>query len=313
MAITKTNTEYNGSVVMFIFKTFFATLGAVQQGVARLETGVRYKTALPQLSVSEYPAGDYSEDFPATDTVALDYLERYLEPKAATVGFKIVPKNWMKIWDKWASTGNLTQLQLNPEFLKDVLALVIDANVRQNDELFWQGSAVHANTKLRTIEGIITRALVDVEVVDIVNQGVITDVNIFDVLTACHAEMASHVRNNPNFVFCMNEDDYLILQNKNTSIKSAFDGLLNDSVKNMFNSKRVIPFHGIPKNTIVSTIGTNGDDSNLVSSFYFTLEDEVTGIDISNDAGSKTKKVRYDYMIDANYNDGSLIGLYRGV
>jgi hypothetical protein len=309
MAMTQTN-NYSGDVANFIYKVFYETQNAVAQGVAQLRTDIRYKEFLPLLNVSEFPAGAY-EKTPTGETNTTVYSERFVEPAANMVYETFSPKDWQKMWDKWSAIGSLTELRLNPPFLAEVVAKVKDANIRQNDFLFWQGSAAHANPKLQSVEGIVTRALVDANVTDVVTQGLITEANVFSVIKSTYKTAPVWVRQHPNFVMCMNADDFDTLQDKNIDVKSGTVGILDENIKRMYKNSKILAFEGIPAGHIVATIASNGEDSNLVSSYYFNLEDEITDIIVDKvAANSKEHFMRYDYMLDANYKDPSVLILY---
>lgn len=305
--------NFNGEVAGFIYKTFFENVGAVKAGFAQLRTDIRYKEYLPLLKTDEFPASAY-ETTPTGATTTTTYSENSVEPAANMVYEEFDPKPWQKMIKKWASQGTLTELQMNSAFMSEIVALKKDATNRQSDFLFWQGTETHANVKLRTMEGIFPRAIVNVDVIDVVTQGVLTEVNAVSIVKATFNTVPIHLQSNPNLVIGMNANDFNILQDANDALKETTVGILGQTVNDMFRNKRIIPFEGIPASHLCATIGTNGDAANLVLAMFFNLEDEIASLKVDEvAANSKLHFLRYDWMQDGNAKDWSNFILYQPI
>lgn len=310
MAVTITNTNFNGDVVADLYRIFGTGFEVIEKNSARVETGIRDKRALPAIRTADNPVGAF-EQTPTGETADTDYNERELDMKQGMLYEIIDPIVWHRIWRQFASVGTtFTQIATNPAVLRAVFELYQNAVGRQFSSLFWQGD-ITGNSDL--IDGIITRAAADAAVIDVANQGVIVEGNVIDVVEAVWTAIPNQFFEDPNYSIHMNTADYKLLQIANQTAADSTSGYLNNEIKNLFLNHRIKHYAGLPKNSIVAAKGTTGVDSNLVFGFYATPDSELGAPIIDKVANnSRDTFVRVDFKLDANYREGSEIVLYQG-
>jgi len=310
MAVTITNTNYNGDVVADIYLIFGTGFEVIEKGSARVETGVKTKRALPSMQLADNPVGAY-ERTPTGETADTDYEERELVMVKSMLYELINIDDWHEIWDQFASVGStFTNLALNPEIARAVFLLYRNKVGKQFSELFWQGDISGSGD---LINGIITRAAADADVIDVTNVGVITSANVVDILEDVYQAIPDQFIDDPDYAINMSTTDWKKLQSANTQAKKSTTGVLSTNVENLYLNHRIKHFNGIPENTIVGAKGTTGTDSNLVFGFFATPDAELAApriMPLQNN--SDQWFVRVNFKLDANYREGSEIVLYQG-
>jgi hypothetical protein len=88
------SSNYNGDFLSFLYQVFDVGNEAVDKGAARVTVGIAKKRALPRLSQTENPLGDYTTGVPASESVTTTYAERGLEPKEMTLYEKFLPEDF---------------------------------------------------------------------------------------------------------------------------------------------------------------------------------------------------------------------------
>lgn len=305
MAVTITNTNYNGDVIKLLYKVLGVGNQVIEKNVAYLETGISTKRAIPRISTADNPLGTY-ETTPTGETADTDYAERELVMVKAMLYEVIDPVVWHDIWDEFKSTGaTFTNLALNPQIMSAVMDLYKNAVGRQMADEFWNGTTF--------VDGVIAKMVADGDVVDVTNIGVITETNVFDVLQDVWDAVPDQFIDDPEYKIAMSTTDWRKAQSKNRQLKEANDGALDTEVKDLFLSKRIIHMSSIPANTVVAGKMTSGQDSNFIFGFYATPDSEL-GAPIIDKVGNNSRDmfVRVDFKLDANYRAGSELVLYQG-
>lgn len=310
MAITVENTNYNGEVISYLYKVLGVGMQAVEKGSAYVETGISTKKAIPRIQTSDDPIGDY-ETTPTGETADTDYIERELVMAKGMLYEVIDPVIWHDVWEEFKSQGvNFTNLALNPQIVMAVMDLYKNSVGRQMSREFWAGSTVGGDR----IDGIVTKAAADADVIDVVNIGVITSANVFDVLQDVWDAIPDQFIDDPNYKIHMSTSDWRLAQAAHLAAKSSQVGYLESEIADLFISKRLVHYAGIPKDTVLAAKGTNGQDSNLIWGVYATPDSELGAPIIDKVANnSRSMFIRVDFKYDANYRAGSEIVLYQGV
>jgi hypothetical protein len=115
MSLTLTNTNYNGEVLENLYLVTGVGNEVIQKSAAKLHPDISTKKALPRLSQTANPIGDYDVGVPDAVTAITTYAERELVPKPMTVYETFLPTTFHDIWQKWKSIGDFTNLELNSE------------------------------------------------------------------------------------------------------------------------------------------------------------------------------------------------------
>jgi hypothetical protein len=224
-----------------------------------------------------------------------------------------LPTTFHNIWKKWQSIGDFTNLELNSELLNAILDIYKVGIGTQMSKLFWQGdNSLGAGNALNKFDGIITRAIADVNVIKPTPAGNITDQSFIDILAACWSAIPDKFIDDPDYVLHVNTTDWKTMQAGNTKLKEAFTGVFGMSMETMYNEKRIKHFQGLTRHHIIGAKVTNGEDSNLNLGVWVDPDSESVVVDkVANN--SREWFLRLDYKADANYRCSEELLLYTPV
>jgi hypothetical protein len=306
------NSNYNGDFLSFLYQVFFVGNQVIEKGTARVLTGIAQKRALPKLSQTEDPLGDYTSGVPTSETVTTTYAERELEPEKMTLYEEFLPEDFQDVWEKWQPVGDFTNLMHNAEFMADVIELYMNNGGTQLSKLFWQGdTTLGAGNALNKFNGIITRAIADPNVIDVTPAGNITQTNVIDILSAVWQATPDKFMDDPNYKIHMNTTNFKMLQLANVDAKKTTTGVLTTDVERLFLEKRIEHYSGFPANYMLGARSmADNDSSNLFFGFYVQYDNENPRINYKDNAG-RLMFVRVDLKADANYREASELVLYQ--
>ena len=305
------NSSYAGDFLSFLYQVFTVGNQVIEKGVTNVQVGIAQKRALPRLSQTEDPIGDYTSGVPATESVTTTYAERSIEPQKMTLYEEFLPEDFQDVWEKWQPVGDFTNLMHNPEFLADVIELYMNNGGTQLSKLFWQGdTTLLANDPLNKFNGIITRASADANTIKVTPAGAITQANVADRVAEVWSAIPDKFIDDRNYQIHMNTTDFKLLQRFNNDAKKTTVGVLDEEISMLFLNKRIVHYSGLPKNYIVGAKGVaDAATSNLFFGFYVEYTNENPRIDYKENAG-RLRFVRIDLKADANYRESSEIVLY---
>ena len=316
--ITKTSTNYAGSLDAFLYAVMQdgADFLSPEVAAAYQKTGVRYKEQLDRISYTADPLEDYVTGNPSFASGATK-KKREIEPQKMTLSGTFQPDEWLNDWEQYAPQGNLTQLMMNPTFLMRVMELALNSAWTQIAKLFWVGdTGAGGSSPLRFMNGIITKikANSDSDITFMTPAGVITQANIVARIVDMYNATPDKFLRDPNYKYHTSIADWKLLNLYNNDAKKTTVGVLDETVADLFLSKRIVPSLGFPKDHILGAHTSLGVDSNLVFANYFSLDSEFQGIQVAKTANlGKIYGYRVDFMADAQYRAGADIVLYKPV
>jgi hypothetical protein len=313
MALTLTNTNYNGEVLENLYLVTGVGNEVVSKGAAKVIVDIPVKIALPRMSQTADPIGDFVDGAPGAETATTTYAERELVVAPMTVYETFKPKTFQGIWKLWQSIGDFTNLELNKQLLTAILDIFKVGIGTQMAKLFWQGDkTLGAGNALNKFNGIITRAKLDANVIKPTPAGNITSQNFMDILAAVWAAIPDKFIDDPDFVIHVNTTDWKTMQAGNSKLKEAFVGVFGMGMETMYNQKKIKHFQGLTRHHIVAAKVTNGEDSNLNLGVYVDPDAENVLVDkVANN--SNLWFLRLDYEADANYRIPEELVLYTPV
>lgn len=313
MALTLANTNYNGEVLENLYLVTGVGNEVMTKGSAKLHTDISTKKALPRLSQTADPIGDYAAGVPNAVTATTTYAERELVMRTMTVYETFLPTTFHDIWAKWKSAGDFTNLELNAELMNAILELYKNGIGTQMSKLFWQGdTTLGAGNALNKFNGIITRAILDASVIKPTPAGNITDQNFMDILAAVWAAIPDKFLDDPDFIIHVNTTDWKTMQAGNTKLKEAFVGIFGMGLEEMYQMKKIRHFQGLTRHHIVGARVTNDESSNLNLGVWVDPDSESVVVDkVANN--SREWFLRLDFKADANYRVSEELVLYTPV
>jgi hypothetical protein len=263
------------------------------------------------MSTTDSPFGDYTADVPSAATATTTYDERSVEPLPMMLYEEFLPEDWNDVWEEWQPDGDFTNAMIKPEVLNAILALYSNSMGSQIAALFFQGdTTLLADDPLNKFNGIVTRAIADVNVPKVTPAGVIIAGNVVAVIKAFWAAIPDKYFNNPDYLIMMNMTDYRLLQTANIALKEAFDGVLNQAELNVYISTKIIGLVSMPKDYVLGGVAT----SDRASTQFFMAMDQDENSEkprIERKAnGSKYFFIRIDVKADANYREATEVLLY---
>ena len=314
MGLVKTATDYNGQVANSIYKDFAESNEVVQKGIARLELRVRDSIELGALRQSDNPLGTYvatpNHATKGDETATSTYNKRTLTLSKAMLLQYFTPDDWLDFWDKWGAQGSFTDLRMNPAFMEDLLALLSTKVGSQISKNFFQGDTAGA-AGLNLADGLIKKAAADANVIDAVTNGALTTATILVALQNVIDAIPDKEYDNEDYKILVSTADWRIIQRANSNAKVANDGFLNDTVKDMIEQKRIIPFVGMKKDYMIATKTGTDEFSNLVLAFWFDEDEEQRDLQIEKIAPlSKEWAMRMDIKLGFDYVYSENVVLY---
>lgn len=305
--LSLTNSNYGGEVLEKIFLELGTGNEVAKENVATMVTDQAGKFSLPKMAASTLPIGVYTTGAPSADSVTAAYSERYLDMAKATIYMEFIPENFHgTLWKLWQSAGDFTNLELNTKLMSAILDLILNKAGNHYSALAFQGdTGLAAGTKMHYIDGWVTRAIADANVINPTPAGNITAANFADILAATWEAIPSHLIKDPDFTLKVDTNVWKLIQTSNLDLQKAFVGVLgNDLADAKYLTSKIIPFDGMKSNHI---LGSKSD--NLYAGFWVDLEGESVRVDrVANN--SHTWFLRIDLKMDVNYICSNEIVLY---
>ena len=313
MSVTLGSTNFNGTLDAFLYKVFGLGNDVAQKGAIHMINDIVKMKQLDNLSTQENPFEDYTDDEPTFGNASVKN-KRDLTPQKMTISGTITTSDWLPVWEKYRAQGTLTQLRTNPAFLADVLDLVKNAANRQMALLIWQGdTTAGAASPLRFFDGFLKLIGLDGSVVNVANQGIITQANVFDIIAEVYKAIPDKYMEDPDYKLHMSTTDWRLLQLANNDVNKTTNGILDKEIKRLFLEQRIEHFQSLPKNKIIGAHSANTADSNFVLGMYFDMDDEFSSINIDKRSNfSKKIGYRVDVMAGVQYRYGADLLFYDG-
>lgn len=166
---TSITTTYAGEKAAGFISAALLSAPTLDKGYVTVKPNVKYKSVMQKLAIGDVIA-DASCDFTATSTVTL--TERYLQPEDFQVNLELCKKDfesdWLSIEQGFSSFDELPSSFAN--YMIGHVAAKVAAKMEQN---IWVG----VNANAGEMDGFVTLALADADVVDVTGAA-ITSANV---------------------------------------------------------------------------------------------------------------------------------------
>ena len=313
MGLVKTATDYNGIVANTIYKDYAEGNEVVEKGIARLELRVRDSIELGALRQSDNPLGTWvatpNHSTKGDETATSNYNKRTLTLTKAMLLQYFTPEDWLDFWEKWGAKGSLTDLKMDPAFMSELLSLLATKVGAQISKNFFQGDTAGA-AGLKLADGILKKAGADANVIDAVTNGALTTATILVALQNVIDAIPDKDYDNEDYKILVSTADWRIIQRANSNAKVSNDGFLNDTVKDMIEQKRIMPFVGMKKDYMIATKTGLDENSNLVLAFWYDESQEANDLQVEKIAPlSKEWAMRMDIKLgfDCVYSENVVL------
>lgn len=309
MALTLGNTGFNGGVRELLQLILGVGNQTVQKGSIRTLDNISTKRALPKLSATDDPIGAF-ETVPSGDTITTTYAEQELIMEKGMVYETFNPTNFHDLWEIWRSIGDFTNLQLNPRLMSAVLDLYANKIGTQVSKLIWQGDKA-GSADVAMFDGLIKK-IDAASPVRTTPAGVITSGNVIAIVQAVWEDIPDQFFGDMDYKIHMNTTDFKLLNAASQTTAATTNGVLGNSIKDLFLQQRIVHYSGLPKDRIVAAKGTATDNSNLFFGVWVPPAEEAALIDrVANN--SREWFIRLDFKMDVNFIQDSEIVFYEPV
>lgn len=275
MAIVVKNTNYNGEVLERILTVATTGNEFVDKGLIMVIPGVEKKISVPRLKADKM-LQKRKEDPQKSDAKGdFNYSEKSLDPHDFMAFTVFNPRTFEHVWRKWQPKGNLVFSQLPPEGQNALLEALGKQVQFELGQLYVDGEYVKDGTDDQLMDGVLTQAAKDQDVVVVNPEGPTT---MIDRLYAVRKAIPKAMRGNPNLRIIMSVDDF------DEYDKELTEREHKNSNETEVNSKR---FKGItietiaawPDGVIVATLCSPDADGNFFAAVNLQDDENVIQID----------------------------------
>ena len=275
MAIVVKNTNYNGEVLERILTVATTGNELVDKGLIMVIPGVEKKISVPRLKSGKM-LQKRKEDLQASDSKGdFSYSEKTLEPHDFMAFTVFNPRAFEQIWRKWQPKGNLVFAELPPEAQNELLDALSKQVQFELGNLYVNGEYVDGGTDEQLMNGVLTQAAKDKDVIVVNPEGPTT---MIDRLYAVRNAIPKAMRTNPNLRILMSVDDF------DQYDKELTEREHKNSNESEVNSKR---FKGItietvaawPDSLIMATLCSPDADGNFFAAVNLQDDENVIQID----------------------------------
>ena len=275
MALKVTNTNYSGEVLERILTVATTGNEIVDKGLIMVIPGVEKKISVPRLKSGKM-LQKRKEDPQASDSKGdFSYSEKTLEPHDFMAFTVFNPRAFEQIWRKWQPKGNLVFAELPPEAQNELLDALSKQVQFELGNLYVNGEYVDGGTDEQLMNGVLTQAAKDKDVIVVNPEGPTT---MIDRLYAVRNAIPKALRNNPTLRFLMSVDDF------DQYDKELTEREHKNSNESEVNSKR---FKGVtietlsawPAGLIAATLCSPDADGNFFAAVNLQDDENVIQID----------------------------------
>ena len=275
MAIKVKNTNYSGEVLERILTVATTGNELVDKGLIMVLPGVEKKISVPRLKVGKMLQKRKEDPQKADAKGDFEYSEHSLEPHDMMAFTVFNPRSFEQIWRKWQPKGNLVFSQLPPEAQNAMLDALSKQVQFELGNLYVNGEYVKDGTDEQLMDGVLTQAAKDTDVIVVNPDGHAT---MIDRLYAVRKAIPKAMRENPNLRIIMSVDDF------DQYDKELTEREHKNSDETELNRKR---FKGIaietvaawPDNVLVATLCSPDADGNFFAAVNLQDDEDVIQID----------------------------------
>ena len=309
MANPAITTDYAGEHIGEILQLMVVGNEAVEKGSFYIHEDVQKQTEITRGFAAENLIQEY-QAMPTDPSNALSFTPRFLIPDKMMVYDHVRPMEFQSYWREYQPTGPLVDKVLDPQIQRIIVELYQKQIGLQLGKLTWQGDKTLTN-HLRFVNGIVTRALADSDVIDVANQGLITSSNIISIFEACEAAVPDALFDDPDMTYHMNTGDFRKYQAASRALDEKGSQITAQEEPN-FGGRKIKFYSGFPANHIMVAKGnTNPSSSNLRMGVNLTNDFDNLVIEKWRPEGD-IWFLKAALQMDVNYAFGQEIVLYAG-
>ena len=275
MAIQGLNTtNYGGEVLEHVLTLAATGNELVSRGLIMVIPGVHKSVSVPRIK-SNKMLQKRKEDPQKSDSKGdFTYSEKKLEPKDMMAFTTFNPRSFEHIWRQYQPKGDLVFTELPPNIQSILLAELTKKVQQELGYLYISGKFEEGSDDSMLMDGILTQAAKDADVVKVGNVGT----TMLDRLKELRLAIPTTLRNNLNLRILMSVEDFDTYDDELT--KLAYKG--KDATLVNEHRYKGIPIEVLaqwPQGLIVATPCSMGMDSNLFVAVNLQDDENVIQID----------------------------------
>jgi len=216
---------------------------------------------LPRLTAAADQLQVREED-PTTPSDSFTYDEKSIAPADMMFFDKVNPRNFEDAWRPFQPTGPLVDRVDNPQVQAAIIRETLKTVGAQLGKIIWQGDTAGA-AAIAFFDGF-EKLIGDVAnpSIKVTPAGVITELNVLDIMADTEAAIPDSIWEDPNVIFHMSTTDLRLYGAAARALD--FKGVeIADAMNERYAGRQIRSYSGLSKDKIIVAKATAGTDSNL--------------------------------------------------
>ena len=314
-------TAYAGEVLNVFIVAAITKNTSMLAGIMNVIMNIKKQISVPTLDVSDFiqPRVENPDRELHTGTITVD--ERYLKPKDMMFMLSFLPAKFENHWKATELGKYILDEELPLSAENAILQLLMEEGGKQLDSHIWQ--AVYQPSVISTVKssgwagitdrkiffnGFLPKMINDAYVPKVSSPVTLTKSNILGELERIKVLVPEAIKENQNLKYLMNATTAEIYDNALKALPNKGLEYTAAGVR-LYNGKPIVIISGIPDNTIVVGVFSDGMDSNLWLGVNEPDEQDYILMDKWNAAGEHWF-MKSLFKIDVNYGIPSQMVLY---
>lgn len=266
---------------------------------------------LSRLTVADNIIQPY-QSMPSTPSEASIFTPRRLDPVECLIYDRFNPKEFRSYWREYQDGSKLDDKIIKPEIQAAILLNYRKKTNNQIGRLVWQGdTSLAANSPLRFINGIVTRASADAAVPKPAAASNITPANVQTRLAEVDALILDDLYDDPDMVFHMSTKTFRDYQTSVINLANKGQGPA-EKVPALYRGREIRFYSGFPQHFILAAKATNSPASNLHAGMNMADEESDIRMERWRPEGD-IYFLKASFSLDVNYAFGEEMVLYKPV
>lgn len=318
MALVINDTTYAGEVLDTFLARLTTGFDTANKGLIMVLPGIKKKMTIPALKVGGMIQAPKSKP---THGGSIDVDGRVLEPKEVMAYLEFDPTKFEQHW---------LAVQMNPALLDRELPSTAEAAITQKvleniaqwlEYAIWQSEydaaaiataiasgLTDADNTYIFFDGLMKKIFVDVKTIKIATPVALTATNVFDKFRAVKDALPKGIKNDTRLKYIVSYNTAEIYADAQKAQANKGADVTSEGVMK-YNGKDVMMVAGLPDNTIIATIATNDNFSNLWLGVNDTADSTTIKLDrIQNNSEEFFMKMLM--KLDVNHAFGDQLVLY---
>ena len=275
MAFTGLNTtHYNGEVLETALTLSTTKNELIGRGLAMPITGIHKAVSIPRVKGSKMLQKRKEDPQKADSKGDIEYSEKVLAPKDMMAFSLFNPRVFEYIWRQYQPKGNLVFTQLPPNVQQIMLAEILKQVEQELGYQYINGEYEEGNDDDMLMDGILTQAAKDKDVVKVVSKGT----TMLQRLKELRVAIPGTMRTNTNLRILMSVEDFDEYDDELTNLANKG----KDATEVNAHRYKGITIEALsqwPQGLIVATLCSSGTDGNLFVAVNLQDDENVIQID----------------------------------